>query len=293
MAPLWNPEVKTRLAGHLTSLGESGPDVFAAVASNLDNFTAEWVQVATEACRSTHVEGREPLDALQLKESCLDRQLVELSALAEVLSNADAAVLPRAMQASAGLSRPRWCADARALKDNQGLPEDPARRATVKTVQAELAGARALGRAGKHPESVARARAAVETSRTSGWKPLEAEAMVALGVLQREADDPQASIETLEAAFITSARAGARLLAAEAAIELSRELSSKFHRGKEADVWLTVARAQLPEALPVSVLAVRLEEARSVSFFAQKRFPEAVASDERALELAPSRPRSS
>ncbi|MCA9691480.1 MAG: serine/threonine protein kinase, partial [Myxococcales bacterium] len=98
---------------------------WALTSATLDEHAAAWTTMWTEACAATHIRGDQSPVALDLRMRCLDRRRAELAALVDVFIEADADVVDRAAQASAGLTPVDGCADVEALAAPQPVPDDP------------------------------------------------------------------------------------------------------------------------------------------------------------------------
>src|SRR4029453_15084478 len=72
----------------------------------LDEVAAAWVAEHREACLATHMRGEQSPEALDRRMACLGRALRSTGALVDVLADADAEALDRAVDAVGALPRP-------------------------------------------------------------------------------------------------------------------------------------------------------------------------------------------
>jgi tetratricopeptide (TPR) repeat protein/tRNA A-37 threonylcarbamoyl transferase component Bud32 len=155
-------------------------DTWARVGPRLDAYAEQWVAMRTEACE-THRAARQSDQLFDLRTACLDQRRASLTALADTLALADAAMVDRAAIAAAGLPPLATCADTDALTQAIPPPEDPEVAARVKTERESLARAKSLEDAGRYDDAVALADAALAAAAELGYAPLSAEALLRKG----------------------------------------------------------------------------------------------------------------
>jgi hypothetical protein len=98
------------------------------VATALDDYARQWVDLRVATCEATHVRGEQSGELLDLKMACLDGRLAELGALADVFTGAGAAdVVDAAVIAAGKLSPLAACADGAALRAVVPRPPIPRR----------------------------------------------------------------------------------------------------------------------------------------------------------------------
>jgi len=93
-----------------------GEAAFARVAAELEGYAAEWTAIRTEACEATEVRHAQPVALLDLRIACLDRARIQLRALVDALSVADADAVHRASVAASALPALDACSDSDALR---------------------------------------------------------------------------------------------------------------------------------------------------------------------------------
>src|SRR5207237_2219299 len=90
--------------------------------------------------------------------------------------------------------------DTAALRMVVRPPADPAMRAAVEAARGELAEIKALHHMGRYADGIARARALTQRPAVTHYRPLEAEVLLQLGILETAADQHEAAGEALKRA---------------------------------------------------------------------------------------------
>ncbi|HEY2515637.1 MAG TPA: serine/threonine-protein kinase [Polyangiaceae bacterium] len=154
---VWNEPRKEAIAAAFRASGVGyAEDTWRRVEKRLDAYASAWSQATQGACAATRMRGEQSEPMLDLRASCLDERLDDLRALSDVLATADAKTVQRAVQAASALESIEPCANVDRLSAAGRLPSDPAARARIRGIQADVASARELLATGK--ETPARAR---------------------------------------------------------------------------------------------------------------------------------------
>jgi tetratricopeptide (TPR) repeat protein len=194
---------------------------------------------------------------------CLDRRLVEMTALVGALVQADSGAIRRAGEAVARLHSVADCADPR---ERVPLPADPTARAQIAAAEDDVARGHALHALARFDRALALAARAAEVGERTGWAPLLARALVLRGECENRQSQFQAAVATLERAATVAARAGDDALVAEALADRFYVLGERLGRPAEAlkertFIELALERAGQPprqRAIWLHVLAVIL-----------------------------------
>jgi serine/threonine protein kinase len=241
-----------------------------------------------EACLATRVRREASPRVLALREACLERRGAALGALADVLARADARVVENAVRATAELPPLAPCADVDWLVRQAEPPSAPDAVRALAEARARLARARALHASGQFAEAAAEAAPAVEAARAHAFAPLEAEALLQLGLAERRLNRNGPAAEHLEAAVWRGLEVREVEVPALAAAELLALLSPESAaRAEEARRWDALGRAVLahePGGRPRALAALR--SAYGVVLMVQDRLEEAEAVQREALALA-------
>ncbi len=176
-ATVWTDARRTAVHDALVATGRGhATQVAARVADGIDAYGQAWSAARIDACEATHARGEQSAQLLDLKMACLDRHLVAVSSLLDVLAGPiDDDVLDQASRAVALLPAVADCADAAALQAAP-RPSDPQARAAIEHVEAQLAQARALRLVGKYRQALPAAEAALAAAQPLGYAPVIADA---------------------------------------------------------------------------------------------------------------------
>jgi len=198
IAQVWSPTVSAGVQAAFAAVApERGPEVAKVVVPTLDGYAGRWVQAHREACEATRIRGEQAEGILALRMVCLERRRKELNALVRLLEHPDAALVDKAPDAVAGLSAVGQCGDVEALAA-VGRPEDPARREKLDKLDEALAKVDALRIAGRYPQGKEEAVAALKTGQDLAFKPLQAQALIELGLLEDLTGDQKSAARDLQ-----------------------------------------------------------------------------------------------
>ena len=254
------------------------------VATALDDYARQWVDLRVATCEATHVRGEQSGELLDLKMACLDGRLAELGALADVFTGAGAAdVVDSAVIAAAKLSPLAACADGAALRAVIPPPTDPAARAAVAAVRRTVAEAKARGDAGQYDAALPLAADAVTRARALGYPPALAEALHRRGVIEGFAGDADAADATLEEALLVAATAKDDALAASAWDDRLHVIGWMRGRPDEALRLRSVAEAAVRRAGDAPLAVARLDHVVGTVLVGAERPADAVPYLERAV----------
>jgi tetratricopeptide (TPR) repeat protein len=155
--------------------------------------------------------------------------------------------------------------------------------ALVQHARAEALRADAFRFAGDLPAADSSARAAILTAKESGWRPVEADARLALAQVHRARGQfKDAEAELGEA--LLAAEAGRHFEAiARIAVQEVLVVGTQTNRPAEAEPWIRRAEAAL-EQLPRPRLRAEVDVALTMLRVSQGKFDEALAVSERALK---------
>jgi tetratricopeptide (TPR) repeat protein len=245
-ARVWGPS--QRAAVEKAFVASGAPDAagaFTRAAKALDAYSTQWSTMHQEACVATRVTGAQPEAHLALRMACLDRRLRSVDALTAELARADVALVKRSTEAVDALRGVSGCANIEALAAPVPLAEDPALRAKVDALRGELARAQALLDAGRYQQALPAAKAAAETARTLGYRPLEAEALHLLGWAHQRLSQTQDAMKTWAEAMAAATAGRHDEVAVQVATDLVGGLSDDRNWFSEAHLWARQARALL------------------------------------------------
>ena len=225
-------------------------DAFARVDRQLTHYATNWAAMHTEACRATHVHGKQSERLLDLRMLCLSERLEELRGLAVLLAGADRELVAGAVGAVRGLPGLRECGDLTVMVDSDALPGTPAARAALEASTARLAAQRARDLAAGTIDSE-EVDAVIETARKLGYRPLEAQALLFAGRHRGRRPTPGEDLpgvgaeHLLQRAAWTAIAGGDRRTEARSYIELVAQVGHRQRRFEEARQWGRFAAAAI------------------------------------------------
>lgn len=260
--------------------------VWRSAERELDRYTGDWVAGRRRACEATRVRGEQSEELLDRETSCLDQRLREAGALAGLLAHPDARMVEKAADIVRQLPDLSACTRSGLLLERAPLPRDPALRARIAAAQAGLAQAKALQKAGKYRQALARAEPLAGAAKALPFRPLQAETAFLLGKLHLALGDyPRSEQDLYEAAW--GAEEGRDdLLKTEAWRELVFNVGIRQARYGEAWKLARQAEAALARAGGDPRTEVSLLNTEAAFLSAQSDYPRAVRALERAQALA-------
>jgi tetratricopeptide (TPR) repeat protein/predicted Ser/Thr protein kinase len=208
LAGIWDAPVKAQVQKSLLGTGlPFAPDTFTRVSAVLDGYAGQWVKQRTELCEAARQLPTSQGGLELLKESCLDRRRSRLRALTELLARGpDPELIVKAVQAAQSLPPLEYCADVQALTSAVLPPEDPALRAKVAELQAQVDRLEALHEAGKYPEGLALSAQLLPGVEAAGFAPLHARTLYQTARLREGNGDGKGSEELLRQSIALAAR---------------------------------------------------------------------------------------
>jgi len=240
----------TRAATMTTALASTGLPYAADTAHRLTtivgDYAGAWSTMRTQACEA-HRSGEQSATLLDLRMACLDRRRAGLVALTDLLAQADAPLVERAVEAALALPALSDCADLTTLTSETPPPDDPARARAVAATRNTLAQIHTLASAGQLDAAAQSAQQTLAEAQALGFAPLIAESALARGSIALE----QGRADEAEAALSLAVRSGiegrADRTAAEAVIR--RHFVRGVLQVKRADTdeeWVTALAARFP-----------------------------------------------
>jgi tetratricopeptide (TPR) repeat protein len=197
LAGVWDAGEKRAVhAGFLATRLPFAEGVWQGVETGIDRYARDWAKARRQACEATRRRGEQSGDLLDRKMFCLDQRLREVGALTDLFTHSDAKVVEKAVDAVNALPDLSGCQTG-ALLEKVPPPRDPAARKRVEALQGELAGAKALQRAGKYRDALARAEALKGRVMAVPFRPLQAEMLFLLGKLHLGLGEYRTSEEEL------------------------------------------------------------------------------------------------
>ncbi len=280
----WTPERRHAIAERFHATGlPYADDAWLRSERLLDSYASEWTRVRGETCLVAlePATASAPFDAGEVA-ACLDERRAALQAFLAALDEADAELVPQAIQAAAGLPLVGACVDAVELAGRMRPPAEGA--ANIQQLRAELHALEVL-----MPLRPAKAREQapllLERARALAWPPIEAEAEFALGHADYRLGKLDDALLALEHAFFVAGEQGHDRLALDAALLLAEaatkreDFAMSLHWSALAQMW--IVRLGLEHGQEAGQLAT----ARGNALNNQGKLDEARAAHEQARTI--------
>ncbi|HET6582949.1 MAG TPA: serine/threonine-protein kinase, partial [Nannocystaceae bacterium] len=240
---VWDGDARERVEAAVFATGVGfAQSTWERVARGLDDYASGWIAAREDACEATQVRGEQSPELMDLRMECLDARLRDVRALVHVLEDADTTVVQNAVIGVDGLGPLEPCADAKALRSEDPLPDDPRIAAEIARLEERLADAEAHASAAKYGDALAIAREVAEAAEPLGWAPLTARAQHRRGVLEHVTGDDGAE-PTLQGSFFLAVRHDLADVAAHSAAELVMLVGEDLSRPAEGRRWAEHAAA--------------------------------------------------
>jgi eukaryotic-like serine/threonine-protein kinase len=158
----------------------AAPATVQTVLTDLDRYREEWARMHRTACLD-HRGGAQSDALLDQRMLCLRRRKDALSAAAQALPQVSRESVDKAREVVAQLSPISDCADLEQLAATTPLPASAAARATVSTIETQLAGAIALERLGPSRQPLEAVRTLESAAAAVAYPPLLVELKLSEG----------------------------------------------------------------------------------------------------------------
>ncbi|HVG63783.1 MAG TPA: serine/threonine-protein kinase [Hyalangium sp.] len=249
LAGIWDAAVREKVEQALLDTGLSyARGTAERVTAALGGYASAWVKQRTEVCEGARQAGGAKARGLVLlRESCLEQRRSQLQALTELLSRApDRQLVGKAVQAVRTLPSLEYCADAKALTAVVPPPEDPAVRAQVEALQAQVDRLEVLFETGKYAEGMTLAETLLPQVEAIGYAPLHARTLILSARMRKETGAYAEAEERLRKAFTIAAKGGDVPEMSRAWSQLIRVVGPQQGRHQEA-LWMQPAAEALAE----------------------------------------------
>jgi eukaryotic-like serine/threonine-protein kinase len=288
LAGIWEPgsEATPRKAAIHRAFAATGKSyaeaAFASASRYLDQYASRWAAMYADACAATQLRGEQSPEVLDLRMACLNDRLTDLRALTDVYATADEKVVENAVTSAGTLARLDRCADVALLRAVIKPPADEATRARVDGLRKELAHLKAVWRSGRCGEAEPLSRKLLADVRTTGYQPLMAEAMLAVGTDGEICTAAQERIALLQEAFADGLASRHDEAAAQAASVLPALIADRFRQPSLARQWVGIARAATARIGGNGITTATIDAGESLVLQREGRTDEAIAAARRA-----------
>jgi tetratricopeptide (TPR) repeat protein/predicted Ser/Thr protein kinase len=204
IAAAWTRDARVAQLAKIASLSTYGHELAPQLEQQLAEYQTHWLANHRDACMA-HRAGLQSDVLLDRRMACLDQSRAGLAAFAEIAAAATPGNLPDIALAIRAVPDPDACSDVSALAADVE-PAPPAAATQITVVRREIERARVQIAAGQFDEARKIVDHAVSESRTIGYRPVLAEALLVEGhVLMAMDDKVPASARLAEATNIALA----------------------------------------------------------------------------------------
>lgn len=287
LAGTWDDAVKARMKqAFLGTQLAYAQDTFTRVSALLDGYAGTWVRMRAEACEVARGhDTAQPRDTTVLEVYCLERRRGQMQALTELFAQGpDKDNVSKAVQAVQSLPPLEACADVKALTAAVPLPEDPAARTEVESLQVKVDHLEPLRTAGKYRDALASGEQLLPRVEKVGYAPLLAQALYQVAYLKETAGDYAASEAMVRRAIPEAARSKDLTLIAKTWTLLFREVGWRQARYAEAMGLLLAVESAVDVADDDQARADSLND-QAIAFQEMGKYEEARTRYERSLAL--------
>jgi eukaryotic-like serine/threonine-protein kinase len=285
-AATWGARQRTAIARAFEASGNKrAAQAFAAAAGLFDRYVVGWTGMYQEACKATHVRGEQSAGVLDLRMGCLGERLSALRAMTEVFAAADDNVVDNAVNAASNLPTLERCADVEMLRAVVRPPDDPSTRAAVARVREDVAKINALAMSGQCDAAAKSGPAVVAQAKALGYRPIEAEALYAIGRLGETCTDTVVAIGELEDAVLAAEASHHDEIAIEGSMYLNLMWLDRAHDLRMGRYWTRHAQALLARLPGHPKLEAWMAQANALLLGAEDRLEDALGEGRRALAI--------
>jgi serine/threonine protein kinase/tetratricopeptide (TPR) repeat protein len=285
LAGVWDPARKQAVRAAFARTGlPYAEDAFAAATRALDAYAGAWVAMHVDACEAERVRHTQSAELFDLRMECLAQRLDEVRAKVELFTAADGPVVARAAEVARSLTPLDECADAAALRAPVRPPAAPDTRARVEATRKALATVRALWEGGRYADAQKLLSPTLAQARASGWRPLEATALLASARLRDSTGDYAGAARDYRDAAVAAEAGRADEDAARAQNGLVWVTGERLGKYAEAHELLREAQAKVERLGRHDLLQADLDAKVAALSLEEGKYPEALTRSQRVLE---------
>ncbi|MEM7159158.1 MAG: serine/threonine-protein kinase [Myxococcota bacterium] len=209
LAGIWDDErrevVEASIAG--TEL-RYAPQTWSRVQQRLDDYARQWIAKHQEVCEATLVTDRPSARATDLRMACLQDRRGALRAAVDVLAEANATRVSKAVGLVTTLPGLARCDDLDALEAELPPPDNPGDAERVEQLRARLQHARMLEEAGAFDDGLEVAQRIQAEAETVDYAPVQLEADLRTASLFNDRGDYDEAERRLEGAYARAVEHG-------------------------------------------------------------------------------------
>ncbi|MEM7152773.1 MAG: serine/threonine-protein kinase [Myxococcota bacterium] len=275
----WNANERKQL--HDVFLANEHPRAKSAwtrIERALDSHTRAWTQARDEACTA----GSGPV--LEARLDCLADQRRALTAVVEVLGDADGTIIDRVVELERGFDAPERCNDPQFLDRQPKRPTDAETLEPLLEGRALLARFVANARAGRIAEAMALATALDDAVEATSYPPFAVDVDLAVGRTLADYERRDEARPRLERAFFAAQAEQLPRPAFEAALRLAHDASTTQRNPEQGRQWLRHMQATQQQLGDDPILRARVLGQEAAVLQAEGKLDDALAVWRRTID---------
>lgn len=241
IANVWNAATKTSMrAAMVATEAVFAVETAQSVGNLLDTYATSWARMHQRSCEAARIAGSQSLETMERRMLCLQRRKRALALLADMLTQGDAGVVTRAINAASKLESIATCADFEGLRisgrrqaQRQGSESSDDR---VSAVRDQLQSAKLMMDAGKYDAGLAIVDAVLPRVMGMHHLRLEAEVRARQGVIYSKKGNYDKAEPCLRQAYNIAAATHYDAIMAQAAIAMI-DVSARRARHEDGAHW--------------------------------------------------------
>ena len=238
-------------------------EVWERIEPRLDEYASAWIASRELGCRARLAGDGESLEAVELRDACLDRRRAELRGLTELLRDPTPTVILAAIATVDQLTPIRACSDIETLRREASLDETLADPDQVERLRQEILRRSSQARMGQALELASPAEQLVREAEALAAPTALAEALVLRSLVEEGQGDYDVAAASLEAPLLEAVAARHDRLHAEIATRLVWLHGVRRQEPVAATAWVARADAAIRSVRRDPLLRARLLDYRS------------------------------
>jgi len=282
---VWTPQRADSVRSAISTYGAMSPAAAAAV-RRIDSWGERWVAARERSCRATNVDKTASNSLLDLRQSCLDRQLEAVDAVVLQLEEPDAEVLSHLSPLLAGIPDTSACEDPERLR--RELPPLDSVRDRAEALRREAQARVPALYSSQRPVILERLAVMQREAAALGHAATLAEIALVRSRGLYIAGEQDKAVEAASLAIEAAERGRSDELAAHAAIALGSALLKGPRAVREAERWLQAGEAKASSLADSHRFRMSLLQARNAIALLRGRYDvaETLAREAMAIRAA-------
>lgn len=243
LSNIWTPNLSARISTAIATHGSASDS--SRVQILLTEYADQWKDAQLASCTATWVDKTQSPKLLDRRSTCLQNRKRAFVALVQLLQDAKSETAALALRSTIDLPEIGVCARPRYLEAQALPPASKALDLKVRKVRDGLARINAQLKAGQFEGALADATRVGTEAETTGYPPVQAEALFALGSAHQWLGSYEASQAAMEKAYFQARQGGDDILGIQIVSAMIYLLSFHLAQNDEALRWARHAQADV------------------------------------------------